>query len=60
MTYEYKCVNCEHEWEFEQKISEDAITKCPECGEETAKRLISCGNGFILKGGGWAKDGYKG
>ena len=60
MTYEYECTSCEHVWELEQKISEDAVTTCPECNEETAKRLISGGLGFQLKGSGWADEGYKG
>lgn len=60
MTYEYICVNlkCKHEWEEEQKISADAFTICPRCKEKTAKRLVSGGLGFVLKGNGWYKDGY--
>jgi putative FmdB family regulatory protein len=58
MTYEYECNNCGHQWEFEQSIKDQAITTCPNCNQETAKRLISKSN-FILQGGGWAKDNYK-
>jgi putative FmdB family regulatory protein len=57
-TYEYTCTKCEHAWEEDQSISEDPVTQCPECQEETAKRLISGGTGFLLTGGGWAKEGY--
>jgi len=57
ITYEYKCSSCKHEWEVEQRIIDKKITKCPKCKKKTAQRLISCGN-FILKGGGWAKEGY--
>lgn len=58
-TYEYKCSNteCNHEWESEQKMSEDAIKICPKCKCETAVRLISGGTGFQLKGQGWFKSG---
>jgi len=59
MTYEYKCRACGHEWELEQKITENAVTQCPECKEEEAQRLVSGGQGFQLKGGGWASEGYK-
>lgn len=58
MTYEYACGACGHEWEAEQKISEAALKKCPKCGKLHAKRQISRGAGFILKGGGWYADGY--
>jgi putative FmdB family regulatory protein len=58
MTYEYVCTACQHQWEAEQPISADPLTECPECQQSTAKRLISGGQGFILKGGGWYADGY--
>lgn len=58
-TYEYECTDdlCKHKWEEEQGMSDDVITKCPECKKETAKRLISGGTGFILNGGGWFNSG---
>ena len=56
-TYEYACSNCGNQWEEIQKISENPITECPKCHEQTAKRQISGGN-FILKGGGWYADLY--
>ncbi|HEX4474189.1 MAG TPA: zinc ribbon domain-containing protein [Polyangiaceae bacterium] len=58
MTYEYACGACGHEWEAEQRISEAPLKKCPKCGKLHAKRQISRGAGFILKGGGWYADGY--
>ncbi len=57
-TYEYACSACKHEWELEQSIKENAITECPSCHQQTAKRQISRGGGFILKGGGWYADLY--
>jgi putative FmdB family regulatory protein len=57
-TYDYICTSCENAWELEQRIVEDPIKKCPKCGANTAKRQISQGAGFILKGGGWYADGY--
>jgi putative FmdB family regulatory protein len=57
MTYDYECTACQHQWEAEQSIKDEPLTRCPECEQETAKRLISSGN-FILKGSGWYKDGY--
>jgi putative FmdB family regulatory protein len=57
-TYDYICTSCGNAWELEQRIVEDPIKKCPKCGANTAKRQISQGAGFILKGGGWYSDGY--
>ena len=57
-TYEYACSSCKHEWELEQSIKENAITECPSCHQASAKRQISRGGGFILKGGGWYADAY--
>jgi len=58
MTYEYVCVACHHEWEAEQRISAKPLETCPSCGQRTARRQVSGGAGFILKGGGWYADGY--
>jgi putative FmdB family regulatory protein len=58
MTYEYLCTACEHVWEAEQSISEAPLKVCPRCTKETAKRQVSGGAGFILKGGGWYSDLY--
>lgn len=57
-TYEYGCSKCGHQWEAFQSIKDDALKTCPNCGEDTAKRLVSGGAGFILKGGGWYSDLY--
>jgi putative FmdB family regulatory protein len=58
MTYDYICKSCGHTWEAEQRISEDPLKQCPSCSEMSAKRQISGGGGFILKGGGWYSDLY--
>lgn len=58
MTYEYLCTACSHAWEAEQPISADPLKTCPQCGADTAKRQVSGGAGFILKGGGWYADLY--
>ncbi len=58
-TYDYACDNCGHEFERVQRITENAIKKCPKCGKLKARRMIG-GGGFILKGGGWESDLYSG
>lgn len=57
-TYEYVCSACKNEWEVEQSMKDNALTECPRCKEQTARRQISKGTGFILKGGGWYSDLY--
>ena len=58
-TYNYRCDACGHEFEREQRITEEPIKKCPGCGKRKARRMIAGGN-FILKGGGWESDLYSG
>ena len=57
-TYDYGCDACGAQWELEQRITADPIKKCPKCGKMKAKRLITTGGNFILKGGGWYSDLY--
>ena len=58
MTYEYICIHCQHEWEEEASIKDPPQEVCPNCKNNSAKRLISKSN-FILQGSGWYRDGYK-
>lgn len=57
-TYAYACDACAHEWELVQRITEDAIKKCPSCKKANARRMIGGGGSFMLKGGGWYADLY--
>lgn len=56
--YEYQCQRCSHELEKLQKISDEPLSICPECGEPHLKRKISAA-GFRLKGGGWYETDFK-
>lgn len=56
--YEYRCQSCGHELEKLQRLSDAALTDCPECGKSTLKRLISAA-GFRLKGAGWYETDFK-
>jgi putative FmdB family regulatory protein len=58
MTYDYVCTACAQVWEAEQRITEAPLTECPHCHAQAAKRQVSGGQGFILKGGGWYSDLY--
>ena len=56
--YEYVCKKCDHELEAIQNMSDDALTKCPECGALALERKISAA-AFRLKGGGWYETDFK-
>ena len=58
MTYNYKCSACNLEFEIEQKISDAALVDCPLCSANKKLTKIISAPTFILKGKGWAKDGY--
>lgn len=55
--YEYLCEKCGHEFEREQRITEDPVKVCPSCRAKKVRRLISR-TAFVLKGGGWYSDLY--
>ena len=56
--YEYRCQSCGHELEKLQKISDQPLVDCPECGKPALTKLISAA-GFRLKGGGWYETDFK-
>lgn len=55
--YDYLCKKCSHEWEEDQPILDPPVEKCPKCHKKSAARQIGRPM-FVLKGGGWADDGY--
>ena len=55
--YEYACEKCGHEFERQQRITEDPVKTCPKCKAKKVRRLISR-TAFVLKGGGWYSDLY--
>lgn len=57
-TYEYKCSSCGKIHEYFQKITDEPITVCEDCGGKL-KRLISGGAGPIFKGTGFYQTDYK-
>ena len=56
--YEYACKNCDHTLDALQKMSDDPLVECPECGKAELKRLISAPR-FRLKGEGWYETDFK-
>jgi putative FmdB family regulatory protein len=56
--YEYECANCKFYTEVMQKITDRPLKKCPSCGRNTLRKLVSAPN-FRLKGGGWYETDFK-
>lgn len=56
--YEYRCEACGAPKEAIQKMSDDPLKLCDECGQEALTRIISRTN-FVLKGTGWYATDYK-
>ncbi|MBP7936825.1 MAG: zinc ribbon domain-containing protein [Phycisphaerae bacterium] len=58
-TYDYTCSSCEHAWELFQSITAKPIRKCPQCGRQTARRMIGTGAGILFKGSGFYCTDYR-
>jgi len=58
-TYEYRCRECDHEFEEVQRITAPSEATCPECDHEDCQRLMSK-TSFVLRGTGWYATDYKG
>ena len=56
--YEYFFDACEEPHEALQKMSDDALTDCPACGESELRKKISAA-GFRLSGSGWYETDFK-
>ena len=56
--YEYECCDCGHYFDVLQKISDDPLKFCPDCGKPELKKLLSAPR-FRLKGSGWYETDFK-
>lgn len=56
--YEYQCKSCGHEQDILQKMSDEPLTECPQCKEQSFTKRISAA-GFRLKGQGWYETDFK-
>lgn len=56
--YEYQCQSCGHQLEKIQRMSDDPLKDCPDCGKAELQRLVSAA-GFRLKGAGWYETDFK-
>lgn len=55
-TYEYQCKSCEHRFEVWQKMTDEALTTCPECNGSI--RRIFFPAGIVFKGSGFYKTDH--
>ena len=57
-TYDYKCKECDYQFEMFQTMTAEPIKNCPKCNG-SVKRLIGTGLGPIFKGSGFYETDYK-
>lgn len=53
--YKYRCKDCYHELEVQQKMAEAPLTVCPQCSKEALARVIPDSIGIAFKGQGFYK-----
>lgn len=51
-TYVYACKNCDHRFEQYQSFSEDSLVTCPECTQDTLRKVFDS-VGIVFKGPGF-------
>jgi putative FmdB family regulatory protein len=56
-TYGYRCSNCGHEFEIQQRMSDPPLKACPRCQGKLTKILYPVGISF--KGSGFYTTDYK-
>ena len=56
--YGYVCKSCEHTFDALQKMSDDPLVDCPDCGEASLQKALSAPK-FRLKGSGWYETDFK-
>ena len=56
--YGYVCRSCEHSFDALQKMSDDPLVDCPDCGEAALQKQLSAPK-FRLKGTGWYETDFK-
>ena len=56
--YEYRCSSCGFQKEYLRKLSDPALTACPECGRESFLKMLTSA-GFHLKGSGWYATDFR-
>jgi putative FmdB family regulatory protein len=55
-TYEYLCRTCSHRFETLQKMTDEPLTTCPECGGNIRRVFFPAG--VVFKGSGFYKTDH--
>jgi putative FmdB family regulatory protein len=55
-TYEYQCRTCNHRFETWQRMVDEPLTVCPECGGQIRRVLFPAG--IVFKGSGFYKTDH--
>ncbi|TMF49944.1 MAG: hypothetical protein E6H95_08490 [Chloroflexi bacterium] len=55
--YGYRCTNCGHQFEIQQRMSDEPLQVCPKCQGKLTKVLYP--TGVIFKGSGFYTTDYK-
>ncbi len=50
--YTYRCTNCGVQFDKQQSFSDQPLTRCPECGKKTLKKVYQP-VGIVFKGSGF-------
>lgn len=53
-TYEYKCKDCDHQFDIVQSFTDNALTTCPSCKKKALRKVFSP-PGVTFKGSGFYK-----
>ena len=56
-TYGYRCSNCGHQFEIQQRMTDAPLEACPKCQGKLTKILYP--TGVIFKGSGFYSTDYK-
>ncbi len=56
--YGYVCKSCGHRFDVLQKMSDNPLVHCPDCGEPSLQKELSAPK-FRLKGQGWYETDFK-
>ncbi|MDR3397151.1 MAG: zinc ribbon domain-containing protein [Pandoraea sp.] len=57
--YAYRCETCGFAKDVLQKMSDEPLSQCPECGKDSFRKQVTAA-GFQLKGSGWYVTDFRG
>jgi len=56
--YTYRCESCGVQFERSQKFSDASLTRCPECGKKTLRKVYTP-VGIVFKGSGFYSTDHR-